>query len=103
FLICFSVVSPPSFENVKEKWHPEIKHHCPNVPFLIVGTQSDLRDDRTTIEKLAKSKQRPVSEEQGRALAAQLGAVKYIECSAYKQRNVKDVFDEAIIAVLERP
>jgi len=103
FLICFSVVSPPSFENVKEKWHPEIKHHCPNVPFLIVGTQSDLRDDRATIEKLAKSKQRPITEEQGKALAAQLGAVKYIECSAYKQRNVKDVFDEAIIAVLERP
>ena len=27
FLVCFSVVSPSSFENVKEKWYPEIKHH----------------------------------------------------------------------------
>jgi len=28
FLVCFSVVSPSSFENVKEKWVPEITHHC---------------------------------------------------------------------------
>jgi len=44
FLVCFSVVSPASFENVKEKWVPEITHHCPKTPFLLVGTQSDLRD-----------------------------------------------------------
>ena len=29
FLVCFSVVSPSSFENVKEKGVPEITHHCP--------------------------------------------------------------------------
>jgi len=103
FLICFSVVSPPSFENVKEKWYPEIKHHCPTVPFLVVGTQSDLREDKTTLEKLAKSKQKPISTKDGEMLAASINAVKYVECSAYKQKNVKDVFDDAIIAVLERP
>ena len=31
FLVCFSVISPASFENVKEKWIPEITHHCPKV------------------------------------------------------------------------
>ncbi|CAO2590459.1 Cell division control protein 42 homolog [Lemmus lemmus] len=49
FLVCFSVVSPSSFENVKEKWVPEITHHCPKTPFLLVGTQIDLRDDPSTI------------------------------------------------------
>ena len=29
FLVCFSVTSPASFENVKEKWFPEVHHHCP--------------------------------------------------------------------------
>ncbi len=47
-----SVVSPSSFENVKEKWVPEITHHCQKTPFLLVGTQIDLRDDAATIEKL---------------------------------------------------
>jgi cell division control protein 42 len=46
FLVCFSVTSPASFENVKEKWFPEVHHHCPGVPCLIVGTQVDLREDR---------------------------------------------------------
>ena len=54
FLVCFSVVSPSSFENVKEKWVPEITHHCQKTPFLLVGTQIDLRDDAATIEKLGK-------------------------------------------------
>lgn len=55
FLVCFSVVSPSSFENVREKWVPEITHHCQKTPFLLVGTQIDLRDDAATLEKLAKN------------------------------------------------
>ena len=52
FLVCFSLISPSSFENIKTKWIPEISHHCPNVPFLLVGTKLDLRDDPETIAKL---------------------------------------------------
>ncbi|KAE8185533.1 hypothetical protein CF336_g7366 [Tilletia laevis] len=103
FLVCFSVTSPASFENVKEKWFPEVHHHCPGVPCLIVGTQVDLRDDPATVDKLARSKQRPVSFDQGERLARELGAVKYVECSALTQKGLKNVFDEAIVAALEPP
>ncbi|CAG9558128.1 unnamed protein product [Danaus chrysippus] len=103
FLVCFSVVSPSSFENVKEKWVPEITHHQQKTPFLLVGTQIDLRDDPGTMEKLAKIKQKPVSFEQGEKLAKELKAVKYVECSALTQKGLKNVFDEAILAALEPP
>uniref|UniRef100_A0AAZ1XFY3 Cell division control protein 42 homolog n=1 Tax=Oreochromis aureus TaxID=47969 RepID=A0AAZ1XFY3_OREAU len=103
FLVCFSVVSPSSFENVKEKWVPEITHHCPKTPFLLVGTQVDLRDDPSTVEKLFKNKQRPMTPETGERLARELKAVKYVECSALTQRGLKNVFDEAILAALEPP
>ncbi|MEQ2232356.1 Rho GTPase, partial [Ilyodon furcidens] len=103
FLVCFSVVSPSSFENVREKWVPEISHHCPRTPFLLVGTQVDLRDDSNTMEKLAKNKQRPISSDGGEKLARDLRAVKYVECSALTQRGLKNVFDEAILAALEPP
>ncbi|CAB1351149.1 unnamed protein product [Coregonus sp. 'balchen'] len=103
FLVCFSVVSPSSFENVREKWVPEISHHCPRTPFLLVGTQMDLRDDSNTVEKLAKNKQRPLAPESGDKLARDLRAVKYVECSALTQRGLKNVFDEAILAALEPP
>ncbi|KAG7261508.1 hypothetical protein CRUP_011614 [Coryphaenoides rupestris] len=63
----------------------------------------DLRDDGTTVDKLAKNKQRPVSPEAGDKLARDLRAVKYVECSALTQRGLKNVFDEAILAALEPP
>ena len=59
-----------------------------------MGTQIDLRDDPNVKEKLARQKQVPVTEEQGRQLAKELGAVKYVECSALTQRGLKNVFDE---------
>ena len=36
FLIAFSIISPHSFENIKSKWWPEIQHHAPGVPILLV-------------------------------------------------------------------
>lgn len=94
FLVCFSVTSPASFENVREKWFPEVHHHCPGVPCLIVGTQTDLRDDQSVRDKLAKQKMTPVKKEDGERMAKELGAVKYVECSALTQYKLKDVFDE---------
>lgn len=67
------------------QWVPEITHHCQKTPFLLVGTQIDLRDDAATIEKLAKNKQKPITGEQGEKLAKELKAVKYVECSALTQ------------------
>ena len=103
FLVCFSVVNPASFENVKEKWTPEITHHCPKTPFLLIGTQMDLRNDPTTCDKLARNKQKPITEAQGAKYASDLKAVKYVECSALTQLGLKNVFDEAILAALEPP
>merc|ERR1712115_535007 len=103
FLVCFSVTSPASFENVREKWFPEVHHHCPGVPCLIVGTQVDLRNDESVRDKLAKQKMQPVSKEMGERMAKELGAVRYVECSALTQFKLKDVFDEAIVAALEPP
>jgi len=98
FLVCFSVITPASFNNVREKWVPEITHHCPNVPFLIVGTQIDLRNDTVVVEKLRRNKQKPTSKLAGEKLKGELNAVKYIECSALTQENLRDVFDEAVNA-----
>lgn len=100
FLICFSIVSRASFENVKSKWLPEIRHHAPGVPFILVGTKLDLRDDEETLEKLREKKMTAITTEEGEALKTDLGAYKYLECSALTQKGLKQVFDEAIRCVL---
>ena len=64
------------------------------MPCLIVGTQIDLRDDPQVLEKLQRQKQRPITSDQGERLARELGAVKYVECSALTQKGLKNVFDE---------
>ena len=73
------------------------------MPCLIVGTQVDLRDDPAVVERLARQKQRPISTEMGERLTRELGAIKYVECSALTQKGLKNVFDEAIVAALEPP
>jgi len=103
FLICFSLVSPPSFENVKTKWYPEISHHAPQTSVVLVGTKLDLREDPGTVEKLRDRRMAPIQYTQGAGMAKDIGAVKYLECSALTQKGLKNVFDEAIRAVLNPP
>lgn len=45
-------------------------------------------------DKLAKQRMSPVRKEDGEKMAKELGAVKYVECSALTQYKLKDVFDE---------
>ncbi|KAH8239463.1 hypothetical protein KR032_004655 [Drosophila birchii] len=100
FLICFSLVNPRTLENVRAKWFPEVRHHCPSVPIILVGTMLDLRDDKKTIEMLKKTEMTPITYPQGLAMAKKIAAVKYLECSALTQKGLKTVFDEAIRSVL---
>jgi len=100
FLICFSVVSPASLDNVKNKWKQEIDHHAPNVPKILVGTKMDLREDKTVLEKLKEKRLLPVSYIQGVEACKDIGATMYLECSALTQKGLKNVFDEAIRVVL---
>ncbi|KAI9798613.1 MAG: Rho GTPase protein rac1 [Sarcosagium campestre] len=118
FLVCFSIVSPPSFDNVTAKvscilssqecrvagssdidssqWFPEIEHHAPNVPIILVGTKLDLREDPAAKESLRQKRMEPINWERANEARKQIGAVKYVECSALTQRGLKTVFDEAI-------
>ena len=92
---------PESMKNLEHKWVPEIRHAVPKAPFLVVGTQIDLREDEQVRLKLAKRRLRPSTTEEGERLARRLGGYGYVECSSLTREGLKDVFDEAMLAVLD--
>lgn len=102
FLVCFSTISPISFQNVKAKWIPEVKKHSKKATIILVGLQCDLRNDVKVLINLANRKEQPVPESTAESYARSIGAISYIECSALTQKNLKEVFDTAILAGLRK-
>lgn len=100
FILCFSIISKSSFENVKSKWYPELSRFAPGAAIILVGTKSDLRKDQEMEQRLAQKGLSMVSTEQGMDCARDIGAVSYLECSALTQEGLKTMFDEAIRAAI---
>ena len=36
-LMCYSIDSPDSFDNISDKWNPELRYYCPKTPIILVG------------------------------------------------------------------
>jgi len=89
FLLCFTVANKTSYANVTETWVPELKHHCPKAPIILVGTKIDLRKE-----------QECTTSEDGQKLAKQIKAIRYMECSALTREGLKEVFDTAITSIV---
>ena len=101
-LVCYSIASPNSCDNVKERWVPEVEQFCPRVPVVLVGLKKDLREDENTIKDLEDEGQKPVTFEQGQKMANDTGAVQFLECSALKRDGVQEVFEAAVQAAVAR-
>ena len=86
FIICFCLIDDTSRENVHEKWVPELRRYCPDVPTIVVGTKHDLKEDTGTVGS--------------GAWARELGATSYHEVSSATGYCVFEVFDEAVRAAL---
>lgn len=89
-LLCYSVDSPDSLANIKEKWIPEIDHYCPQAERILVCTKIDLRED-----KAKNSDQVFCSEELGREFANQLGCRYFVQTSALWNIGVDFMFEQA--------
>ncbi|CAI7578096.1 unnamed protein product [Penicillium glandicola] len=95
-MLCFSVDSPDSFENVASKWIAEINENCPGVRVVLTALKCDLRKDEDMNDN-----PNCISFDQGLAKAKEIGAVKYLECSAVQNRGIRESFYEAAKVALE--
>ncbi|XP_054097089.1 rho-related GTP-binding protein RhoD isoform X1 [Callithrix jacchus] len=77
------------------QWYPEVNHFCKKVPIIVVGCKTDLRKDKSLVNKLRRNGLEPVTYHRGQEMARSVGAVAYLECSARLHDNVHAVFQEA--------
>lgn len=104
-LICFAINSPASLDNVVDKWVPEVSHFCQDIPFILVGLKADLRQGSTSdigyepAPGVTKSSIN-IPIQQAKAIAKDIGANRYMECSARLNEGLSDVFNTAISIVL---
>lgn len=97
-LIGFAIDEPDSLENARSKWVEEVRKYCSGVPYLLVGLKKDLRLDADVTKY--------VQFHQGDSAARQIGAKRYLECSALTGEGVDDIFETAIrtsLLVNEKP
>ncbi|ELU13392.1 hypothetical protein CAPTEDRAFT_110959 [Capitella teleta] len=102
FVVVYEVVSDEGLNNVVRKWIPKVRHHCPDAPFILVGNKADLREPEMAIKR-DESQLAVVSKQEGEKFAQEVGAVAYMECSAFKQDGMTEVFEAAVRIVREQP
>lgn len=105
-MLCFAVDNPDSLENVESKWVGEIADNCPGVKLVLVALKCDLRED---VEEEGEGEEggppggggaqggnkNLITYDQGLEVAKRIGALRYLECSAMKNRGVNEAFTEA--------
>lgn len=107
-MLCYSVDSKDSLENVESKWVGEIADNCAGVKLVLVALKCDLREQTEdedpeeagasvpAAEPAEPREKKPlISYEQGLEVARRIGASRYLECSAMKNRGVNEAFTEA--------
>lgn len=106
-MLCYSVESKDSLENVESKWVGEIADNCPGVKLVLVALKCDLREQQEEDDNDAapaghpaapgegREKKPLITYEQGLEVARRIGASRYLECSAMRNRGVNEAFTEA--------
>ena len=120
FILAFAIDDIRSYENVRRKWHKEIKHSAqPNIPILLVGMKVDARkadpiqgkaknmlgaDECWDIDTHAirynssprQARKKTITYAQGVMLHKEIGATRYMECSSFEHEGIKEVFEEVL-------
>jgi Rho family protein len=107
-MLCYAVDSKDSLENVESKWVGEIADNCPGVKLVLVALKCDLREasdddddanradaDGGAAEARPHEKKPTINYEQGLEVARRINALRYLECSAMRNRGVNEAFTEA--------
>lgn len=122
-ILCYSADSPASLAAIKNHWLPELLKVAPRVPYILVGTKKDIRDEHVCEVELSRqsrlnlaknsstdgcssqqvdTREKFITTSQGLEAAEAMGAKDFIECSAMYREGTRDVFETAAKIALRR-
>lgn len=104
-LLCFSIDSRDSLENIETKWKEEVEIFGEkNADIVLMALKCDLRqlenknnnvvNPNTIRNSTANAQRKYISYEEGLQVAKNIGAVRYLECSAKLNKGVNEAFTE---------
>ena len=99
FVLMFCLVDTKSLSNLKNRFIPEIQHHCPNTPFVIVGAKLDLFEDEDYMEK--KNLNKELIQDQIQNFRSLHSTVPYFEISSKIGVNLEETISGAVRYALE--
>jgi len=102
-MLCFSVDNKDSLENVASKWVAEITEHCQGVKVVLCALKCDLREEQEKDDDDDDStpQKHIITYNEGLEVARRIGALRYLECSAMRNRGVTEAFTEAARVALQ--
>jgi Rho family protein len=77
-MLCFSVDSPDSLENVETKWVGEIAENCPGVKLVLVALKCDLRKREDDDGENEEPEKPCIDYEEGLRVAEKIKALRYL-------------------------
>lgn len=102
YILCYSTISPNSYNNVVSKWFPQVSRaNAENRPLILVGTKSDLRNDKETLKRLESKHLAPITYEKGLCLQKEIGAQIYLETSSNDLESIEQL-KKTIISIFDK-
>jgi len=117
-ILCYSADSVSSLEKVTTQWLPEVKEYAPKVPYILVGTKKDAKEDHIYQELLLQGQlpedkvqslrtegfvsKHVVTTSHGFEVAQSIGAHSFLECSALYRDGTREVFETVTKIALKK-
>ena len=114
-ILCYAADNVASLEKLKREWIPELRQCAPNVPYILVGTKKDIKEEYAYQRELSRAQ-----EDKGQSLrmedpmkdvvktcdgfevAKYIGAHGFLECSALYRDGTREVFETAAKVALKK-
>lgn len=114
-ILCYAADNVASLEKLKREWIPELRQCAPNVPYILVGTKKDIKEEYAYQRELSRAQEDKgqslrmedpmkdvVTTFDGFEVAKYIGAHGFLECSALYRDGTREVFETAAKVALKK-